>query len=924
MGQVICPVLVGREKETQALEEALDAVESGRGSCTVITGEAGIGKSRLVSELVRTAAARDLTVVAGRAVPAATSSPYRPITEALVQLLRRSPPDGAVKSSVWFPHLAPLLPGVIAPEEVATGASSPVIRGEAVLQLLRAQSPGAVVIAIEDLHWADPDTVALVEYLADNVADDPVMLALTLRLDPPTSAGDLVRRQRGRRGIAHLALERLDRSGVAAMVAACAPDAGAHVLTRIEKTAEGIPLFVEELLASPGVPESIAETVRVRLAELSGSERRILEAAAVMGRGFDWAILPAATGADAASVSEALTRAVEQALVTADGGSFQFRHALIREAVLSAMLPPRLTETAAKVLAAVDQAHPWLEGTWRDVAADLAARSGDRHRAGLLLLGSGRYSLEVGALATAVDTLRRASDLLPGSPLETDAELALVEGLALAGRVDEAAAAGQRLMKRLGDDPEAGSARIEAHLRVAQAAVAASRWSLATQHVEAAEALVDATNRPDFAARAAVLSADIAMAANDLDRARTAAQAVLQLDGAAPDVRCHAYEIVGRAERLHDLRAAGAAFEAALSTAEDASLAVWRLRALHELGTIDLFARAEIRRLLEARKLAEEMGALSTLAVLDLQLSASYTARWDLARCDRHARSALDLAGHLGLAAVQAKALALMAGSASMRADVEGAADLAARTIATDPADDMLKGLCRASVGMALLLAGDTEAALGPFAEGTSTMSRVPNAEPIAIRALWPLLQAVIGDRRAPQSIEEARRLGVGAISMNSGLIALAEAVLAGRRGEPRRADAITSSLDAAFVNCQTWADLGRFLAAPRAIADRWGEPERWLRAAGRRFDQLGLDALARRAGQLLADLRPNPWAGAGVTDREAEVLRQIIDGRANKEIAAALRVSPRTVEKHVESLLRKTGARSRTELAVAHRAPSA
>jgi len=93
--------------------------------------------------------------------------------------------------------------------------------------------------------------------------------------------------------------------------------------------------------------------------------------------------------------------------------------------------------------------------------------------------------------------------------------------------------------------------------------------------------------------------------------------------------------------------------------------------------------------------------------------------------------------------------------------------------------------------------------------------------------------------------------------------------------------------------------------------------------AARDRFTGLGLGRLAGRCTELLKDASPNPWAGEGVTDREADVLRLVIAGLANKEIAAALRLSPRTVEKHVENLLRKTGARSRLELAVTSRHPA-
>jgi len=147
--------------------------------------------------------------------------------------------------------------------------------------------------------------------------------------------------------------------------------------------------------------------------------------------------------------------------------------------------------------------------------------------------------------------------------------------------------------------------------------------------------------------------------------------------------------------------------------------------------------------------------------------------------------------------------------------------------------------------------------------------------------------------------------------------------VLEGRSGRPGRADAIVAGHATAFANCEAWADLAGFIAAPRALADGWGEPVRWLTAARDRFTNLGLDRLAGRCTELLRDASPNPWVGEGVTDREADVLRLVIDGLANKEIAAVLRLSPRTVEKHVENLLRKTGARSRTELAVTSRHPT-
>lgn len=922
---MLCPVLVGRRAEFQALESALAGALAGQGGCAVITGEAGIGKSRLIRELARLAGDRQVLVVSGRAVPASASAPYRPVTEALLQLLRTRPLPDDPSLAPWLPHLAALLPGAVAgrpPDRLGGGVDSQAVRGEAVLRLLRRLGRGGLVVALDDLHWADPDTVSLVEYLADNAVGQPVLFAVSLRTEPPSPASDLARRQRGRAGVVHLPLGRLSDREVAEMIAVCAPGAGPEEQSRVGRVSEGVPLFVEELLASPGIPETISETVRGRLAEFPAHERAVLEAAAVLGRQFDWEILPTASGQSPEVVSQALARAVDRVLVTADAAGFQFRHALIREAVLMSILPPRMRRASANALAAVDAAHPSLEGGWRDVAADLAARSGDRARAGRLLRDSGRYSLEVGALATAAETLRRAADLLEG-PERAEAELLLIEVLALAGRVDEAAVAGTRLIRRLGGDPATGGTRIEAHLRLAQAAVSASRWTMARHHIDIAADLSATGADPSLSARAAVLSAEVTLAGDDLDGARRTAEQVLAMDGADRDVRCHAFEIVGRSRRLHDLPAAAAAFEAALATAEQANLPVWRLRALHELGTVDMFERVDTGRLLEARGLGERMGALSTVAVLDLQLSACFHGQWDLERCDAHAGSALGIAGRLGLDQVAAKALAMMAGSASMRADLAATEQLAARALATDPADPILAGFCRASMGMALFMAGDTGAALGPFAEGTAALSRFPNAEPISIRALWPLILAAQGDRRAAAAVDEVRRLGVEAFHLNRGLIAFAQAVLEGRSGHPGRADAIVAGHTTAFVNCETWADLARFIAAPQALADGWGEPARWLATARDRFTSLGLVQLAGRCTELLQAVSPNPWAGQGVTGREADVLRLVIDGLANKQIAAALRLSTRTVEKHVENLLRKTGARSRTELAVTSRRPT-
>lgn len=856
-----------------------------------------------------------MPVVTGRAVPASATAAYRPVAEALLQLMRHKPLPDDPGLGPWLPALQPLVPPLVG-EQPSAGEVSPAVRGEAVLQLLHRAAPDGVVVVLEDLHWADPDTVSVIEFLADNLGRERVLLVLTLRDSPSSPALAVARRQRGRPGMTYLALDRLTDSELATMVHACRPGASDDVLQRIQGSADGVPLLVEEMLASPGLPENLAATVTARLADLRDEDRQVIEAAAVLGRHFDWALLPALTAQTEDDVAGALARGVESLLLTSHGATIGFRHALTREAVLDTVLPPRQRQLAAAALAVLVAAHPTLEGGEREVAIDLAVRAGERHRAGGLLAESGRQSLGWGALATAAETLRRAAELLDGGAAKADAELGLVEALALAGRVDEAAAVGGRLVTRLADDPGTTKTRVEAHLRLAHAAVAASRWQMGRHQLDAARRLAGHDPTSSVAARIAVLDADLTMAADDHGAARAIAEGVLGMGGAPPEVYCHALEIIGRSHRSQDLAAAREAFERGLVIAEAADLPLWRLRALHELGTVDLFGHAGVERLLQARRAAEEMGAMSTAAVLDLQLSAAFTMRWDLDACDLSAHSAIAIAARLGLVQVRAKGFAMLCGSASMRADLAETERLAALTTAAAADDRNLEGFCWGSRGVALLLSGEAELAIEPYARGIAILGGVPHAEPAALRALWPLVLAARGDKGARRAIDEARRSGVAAIHINRALIGYAEAVLAGRDRDHRHAREIVAVADTGFANGDGWADLTRLLAAPAASADGWGDVQQWLSDGAAGFAQRGLPALAYRAEALFRQASPNPWSSRGVSAREADVLRLVVEGLANKEIAARLHLSPRTVEKHVESLLRKAGARSRTELA--------
>lgn len=521
-----------------------------------------------------------------------------------------------------------------------------------------------------------------------------------------------------------------------------------------------------------------------------------------------------------------------------------------------------------------------------------------------------------GALATAVDTLRRAAGMLDAADSRADAEAMLVEALALAGRVDEAMAVGDRLIAELGQGGAAAAARADIHLRLAHAAVGGTRWAAATVHLDAAKGLLAADPRPELSARAAVLGAEIAFAGDDVDQARSQATSVLDSADASPAVQCHALELLGRAQRINDIDAARGTFERALALAADAKLEVWRLRALHELGTIEMFDHAGTERLTQARQSADELGALSTRAVIDLQLCAAGFFRFELDQATEHGRSALSTSERLGLTMTQAVVLLFLGEIRALRGERAEMERLFALADSVSPGDPEIEGSAWAGGrGMIALFDDDLPGALDALGRGVRILETLSQQGPAHYRGLWPLLLAAAQDESALAAIGKARDFGMTVNRANRGMLAYAEAILAGRDGDQQRACDLATVADRDLAHFPVWSDLARLWAAGPALTDRWGEPERWLAEGAVVFAEHGIAPLAERCRRLLAGPGGGRWTALGITAREADVLRLVAQGESNRQIAARLHVSPRTVEKHVESLLRKTASRSRTQL---------
>jgi hypothetical protein len=512
-------VLVGRHGEMAVIDALLDDVGRGHGGVVLVLGEAGIGKSRLLAEAATRARRRRLAILSGRAVEGGGT--YRAVAEALAGAVRD---DRLAEREDVRPYrvaLGRLIPGWARPDDAPGSTVDPsVVLGEGLLRLLRLLGDVGCLLVLEDLHWADADTLALVEYLAGVVAGWPVLIAASVRDDQPLSGtlGRVVRLD----GVTTLRLPRLDAAEVAVLAEQCA--AGAPLSEEVRQflidRSEGLPFLVEELLAgvrgadppwSPAdsavpVPPTLSGLVGGRLAGLTPEQRRVVEAAAVLGRDLDRVVLAAMVGLAEAIVIDALHAAVEAQLLVEAGNELRWRHALTRDAVLATVFAPQRAVLARGGAAACQRRG----GPDDDVhAAELLVVAGEARPAAEIFLRLARRELAAGALRSADDLLARAAAtraLRPAIAIER------VQLLALRGEPATALEVGTGVVDEVHGDDHA-----ELCLRLAQAALAASRWAVAERYIERA-------GRPDDP-RSFVLAADAAFGAGDLDRATELAKA---------------------------------------------------------------------------------------------------------------------------------------------------------------------------------------------------------------------------------------------------------------------------------------------------------------------------------------------------------------------------------------------------------------
>ncbi|MFI8961690.1 AAA family ATPase [Streptomyces sp. NPDC053493] len=971
--------LVGRREETRRIGEVLAAARGGRGGVVVVTGEPGMGKTRLAAEAVRSATGAGMTAVRGRpgSVGAAAAVPYRPLVEALYGLARAERLPDEAKLGPYAKVLARLLDDGEGGGTGSTGvfAVPPLVAAEAVLRLIGAVAGRrrGFLLVLEDLHEADPGTLAVVDYLVDHLAPLPAVLLLTTGPDEA-----LVAQARRCENATVLDLGPLGPADVRRMAAGAVSGA---VARRIWEESAGIPFVVRESIrerarGSDRVPASVADGVTRRAERLGPAAAELLGTGALFGARFPVPVLREATGCRADELAALLRAASAAALIVpdpADPDWYAFRHPLAARALREALGPSERAASARRAAAAVAALHPGLPDEWCARAAALHALAGDWKEAV-------RHYVEAAGRATSAGRPDHALGLLASAhsvaPAQSHAEVVdrLLDVVIRTGRLDALPACvsgegapltpGARPARAPGRTALDGPRRPGLHARLAQVHVLAGRPGEAARELDLARWAAAAGSARDDEDTAVVELAAAYVEPGRVapERLTTAAESARRAARAAsraglPEAAGRALLALGRLVQDRDEEAAAAYFARARQLAAPAAPAREPSRgpACESAceparpsgpGSVPLRIAADAC----LARLAMRRDGL-TAAVEQVRREALAAGLRPLAHetgfalaLDRVRRGAFTAAGELVQEGVTdaerhglGRAVALWRLADAVREAHQGhRAGLREALERFAPLADAAPGLRAMEYGLARafcsLLEEDHEAAEREFAQALAYDAENPASGDFGRHGV-ALLLGVLTGRLGRRHHDRVAGVSAAAARWNRPFVGLAHAVLLGREGRPGEASAAADAALEAAAPYPVARHLGLRLAAGMAYEDGWGAPVDWLREAEEYFHGAGVAPVAGACRALLrgmgapvrqrrsgTELVPAGLRRCGITVREFEVARLLAERFGNRDIAGRLHISPRTVEKHVASVLQKTGLPDRAAFASAAR----
>jgi DNA-binding CsgD family transcriptional regulator/tetratricopeptide (TPR) repeat protein len=945
--------LVGREHELEQLDAALDALAAGGAGCVAIEGEPGIGKSRILAELRERAEQRGHIVLHGQAAEFERDRPFGVLIETLDPYLSAQLENGLGAAPEQLrEELAAIFPALR-----GDGTSPAAIGDEryrshravrTLFELLAAGKP--LVIALDDVHWADEATVELLGALLRRPAEAPVLLILAFR---PGSAPPRLVAALAAPLAARLELGQLSEDEAAALLAEVDADSRAAILSH----GGGNPFYLEQLSrleqplrlnrGGPGpdhgdVPAGVAASLAEEVAAISAEARALLEAAAVAGEPFDPGVAAEIAGLDQAVALTALDELLERELVRATDvpRRFIFRHPLVRRSVYESVGGG--SRLAAHTRAAASLGSRGAAAAERAHHVEQAASQGDAEAIEVLLEAADAAAAR--APAVAARWLEGALRLLLDDDRERQisVRVALASALRSIGELERCHEILLETIELIGaeDEPRrlqltAWCAAVEhwlgrhedAHLRLIRAWEELGDHGTAESTALQIELAIDGLYTLDY-------EQTLEMGAGALENARRLGEPALTALAAAALSLGEATE--GRIEAAREHHAEAVHLLDRLADEELAS----HLDAFYYIAWVENYlehydaALAHIDRGIAIARAAGE-GRL----LIPLMLSKGYPLELQgrLAEAAEVCEAAVEAARLSGNRHYLFWALFELAWPRYFAGELDGAIEACEESLHYG---ERLTGGTIPSAGggpgwalaVALFTSGETEKAFAAMqALGTEEVEFAVPVERCFDWETFALAELEAGDVEAAEAhAKRAEELsaGLGGLRLPEALAARARAAILLHKGDaaaavaPARvgvegAAAAGAGLQAAFSRVL----LGRVLAAAGerepAIAEL-REAERELDACGSLRERDAVRRDLRKLG-VRREAR-GPAAGEtgvdSLTKREREIAALVTDRMTNKEIAAELFLSEKTIESHLRNIFFKLGASSRVDVA--------
>ena len=917
-------LFVGRARELTVLTEALDAALAGRGSLTVISGEAGIGKSALVEEHVWHAERLGALTISSRCFETEAAPPYGPWLQLLQRLARAGRP---LKRS---PQLRRWLAGSGAGADVDRFHLFDLITSH----LVECGRDAGLVLVLEDLQWSDISSLVLLRQLFDDLAHARLQLVCTYRVDTGAdpARGSILRELHRLHGAQGVVLMPLGDTEVAAFAGQLDAPGRAEFLRRTG----GNPFYMTELAraleaggALQSIPRGVRDLVERRLSQMSAEVRDLLGTAAVIGSEFDLELLARASGAAFDQVATQLDAAVAMGIVSATPDrktGFRFSQELLREALYED-LPPSLRRQKHRQIAL------GLEDLFR-LEVDLHLAELSHHWT--------RASAGVDSVKAARWTLRAAEHAVKRLAFEEGVRL--YEVALQLPHVEDRAMVLLRLSRAR---YLAGEIRLayETCRQVAEIARSQERPKLLAEAALVLEGIGDFDLAPDMAALCEEALASLPAEDTPL-RARLLGQLASQL-AYVPDYErtiqasAQALEVAGRTGDAEALVFALRSRQLALSGPQWVSERLTLAARMVDIGSsthrpsVTFWGR--LWRIDALLQLSEMTGVDSELLELEKLVDHLQRplARWHLKRLEAVRRAfrgdfdaALELsdeawqlgrrAGHQA-AAYASNAFRVFV--ALERGEVGVLDELSPqwRRAVRFPVQKFATARNLLALGLEAEARALFDAGAAQFAAHPMDYQWLPSAVVFsdlacrfearaAAELLYPRLQpfasqlAVAG--AGPPIVIE------GSVSLRLGMLAR----LLGKEEAPRlfeEAIATHDRLGSRPYSARSRFEYARYLAATERLQDA----RRLARTALVTARELGMKPLAGQAESLVEarSSKPEPEL---LSRREAEIAAQVAKGWTNKQIATSLFLSERTVETHVQNILGKLGFRTRSQVA--------